>query len=154
MMTLSLKVENSLGSYERLSEGSAYRKMGYSESPITDCHEAPLVNGDDVSRMWCSKCRFKNGGITSELLKEYFISKMKIGDRFFFAGEIWNWVWSKKWVLMFKVFWKEAKNVVKLDGARMSLSSKLAEKIREIVWEDYNKGIAESEEIRRVFAAS
>jgi ATP-dependent Lhr-like helicase len=94
------------------------------------------------------KIKFKNGAYLGSV-EEYFISKMKIGDRFFFAGRSLELLQVKGLVATVKVSEKKTKNVVSWMGARMSLSSKLSEKIREIL-ELYNQGNYISEEIVKV----
>jgi len=83
------------------------------------------------------KCALKNGAYL-ELFWEYFISKMKIGDRFFLLGEIWTGSGQK--MCLCKSLWeKKQKNVVKLDGCPNVTSSKLAWENQRML-EDYNKG--------------
>lgn len=94
------------------------------------------------------KVKFKNGAYLGSV-EEYFISKMKIGDRFFFAGRNLELLKINGLIATVKVSEKKTKTVVSWMGARMSLSSKLSEKIREIL-ELYNQGIYISEEIVRV----
>ncbi|MHA7131884.1 ligase-associated DNA damage response DEXH box helicase [Algoriphagus namhaensis] len=94
------------------------------------------------------KVKFKNGTYLGTV-EEYFIAKMKIGDRFFFAGRSLELVQIKDLSAIVKVSEKKTNNVVSWMGARMSLSSKLSDKIREIL-EKYNLGKVESEEVRQV----
>jgi len=94
------------------------------------------------------KVKFKNGAYLGSV-EEYFISKMKIGDRFFFAGKSLELLQVKGLIATVKVTEKKTKNVVSWMGARMSLSSKLSEKIRQIL-ELYNRGNYISKEIIKV----
>jgi ATP-dependent Lhr-like helicase len=91
------------------------------------------------------KVKFKNGAYLGTV-EESFISKMKIGDRFFFTGRSLELLKVYGLTATVKVSEKKATNVVSWMGARMSLSSKLADKIREI-FELYNQGVYISEEI-------
>jgi len=94
------------------------------------------------------KVKFKNGAYLGTV-EESFIAKMKIGDRFFFTGKSLELLQVKDLSAIVRVSEKKSGNVVSWMGARMSLSSKLADKIREI-FQEYNSGIVNSEEVRRV----
>ncbi len=147
MLDFITKGGSSLGSYDdflkvTLSEDGRYR---VSNKRIAMKHR--LSMGTIVSDAML-KIRFKNGTYLGTV-EEYFISKMKIGDRFFFAGRNLELLQVKDLTAYVKVSEKKTSNVVSWMGARMSLSSKLAEKIRELL-ESYNQGICEYEEIRRV----
>lgn len=94
------------------------------------------------------KVKFKNGAYLGTV-EEYFISKLKVGDRFFFAGRNLEMLQVKGLDVFVKVTEKKTSNVVSWMGARMSLSSMLSHKIREI-FREYNQGIIRSEEVRKV----
>ncbi|MFC5190552.1 ligase-associated DNA damage response DEXH box helicase [Algoriphagus aquatilis] len=94
------------------------------------------------------KVKFKNGTYLGTV-EEYFISKLKTGDRFFFAGRNLELLQVKGLDVFVKVTEKKNSNVVSWMGARMSLSSMLSHKIREI-FREYNQGIIRSEEVRKV----
>ena len=94
------------------------------------------------------KVKFKNGTYLGTV-EEYFISKLKTGDRFFFAGRNLELLQVKGMDVFVKVTEKKTSNVVSWMGARMSLSSMLSHKIREI-FREYNRGIIRSEEVRKV----
>ena len=94
------------------------------------------------------RVKFKNGTYLGSV-EEYFISRMKIGDRFFFAGRSLELLQVKGMDVFVKVSEKKTSNVVSWMGARMSLSSMLSDKIREI-FKEYNQGIIRSEEVQRV----
>lgn len=94
------------------------------------------------------KVKFKNGTYLGTV-EEYFISKLKTGDRFFFAGRNLELLQVKGLDVFVKVTEKKTSNVVSWMGARMSLSSMLSHKIREI-FREYNQGIIRSEEVRKV----
>lgn len=138
---------NSLGSYEDFLKVSLQEDGLFRVTNKRIAMKHRLSMGTIVSDVML-KVRFKNGAYLGTV-EEYFISKMKIGDRFFFAGRNLELVLVKEMSAYVKVSEKKTKNVVSWMGARMSLSSKLAEKIRELL-ENYNQGIVESEEIRRV----
>jgi len=147
MIDFITKGGNSLGSYEDFLKVSLQEDGLFRVTNKRIAMKHRLSMGTIVSDVML-KVRFKNGAYLGTV-EEYFISKMKIGDRFFFAGRNLELVLVKEMSAYVKVSEKKAKNVVSWLGARMSLSSKLAEKIRELL-EDYNKGIVKSEEIRRV----
>ncbi|MBN3518869.1 ligase-associated DNA damage response DEXH box helicase [Algoriphagus lutimaris] len=137
----------SLGSYEdflkvSLDEDGLYRVKS---KRIAMKHR--LSMGTIVSEVML-KVKFKNGAYLGSV-EEFFISKMKIGDRFFFAGRSLELLQVKGLTATVKVSEKKTKNVVSWMGARMSLSSKLSDKIREIL-EYYNQENYISEEIVRV----
>ena len=94
------------------------------------------------------KVKFKNGAYLGSV-EEYFIAKLKVGDRFYFAGRNLELLYVKGMDAVVKVTEKKANQVVSWMGARMSLSSMLSHKIREI-FKAYNQGIVGSEEVRRV----
>ncbi|GAA0881387.1 ligase-associated DNA damage response DEXH box helicase [Algoriphagus jejuensis] len=94
------------------------------------------------------KVKFKNGAYLGTV-EESFIAKMKIGDRFFFTGKSLELLQVKDLSAFVRVSEKKTGNVVSWSGARMSLSSMLADKIREI-FQQYNSGVIKSEEVRRV----
>ena len=94
------------------------------------------------------KVKFKNGAYLGTV-EESFIAKMKIGDRFFFAGKSLELLQVKDLSAIVRISEKKTGNIVSWLGARMSLSSMLADKIREI-FQEYNSGIVNSEEVRRV----
>ena len=147
MIDFITKGGNSLGSYEDFLKVSLQEDGLFRVTNKRIAMKHRLSMGTIVSDVML-KVRFKNGPYLGTV-EEYFISKMKIGDRFFFAGRSLELILVKEMSAYVKVSEKKTKNVVSWMGTRMSLSSKLAEKIRELL-EDYNKGIIESEEIRRV----
>jgi ATP-dependent Lhr-like helicase len=147
MLDFIVKGGNSLGSYEdflkvAISEDGKYR---VTNKRIAMKHR--LSMGTIVSDAML-KIRFKKGAYLG-MVEEYFMSKMKIGDRFFFAGRSLELLQIKDMSAFVKLSEKKTSNVVSWMGARMSMSSKLAEKIRELL-EDYNHGICESAEIQTV----
>lgn len=147
VMDFITKGGNSLGSYEdflkvSLDEDGLFRVKN---KKIAMRHR--LSMGTIVSDPML-KVKFKNGTYLGTV-EEYFIAKMKIGDRFFFAGKTLELLQVKDMSAIVRVSEKKTNNVVSWMGARMSLSSKLADKIRQI-FQEYNSGIIKSEEVRRV----
>lgn len=147
MMDFITKGGTSLGSYEDFlkvveDEDGKYRVKS---KKIAMKHR--LSMGTIVSDV-ALKVKFKNGTYLGTV-EEYFISKLKTGDRFFFAGRNLELLQVKGLDVFVKVTEKKTSNVVSWMGARMSLSSMLSHKIREI-FREYNQGIIRSEEVRKV----
>jgi ATP-dependent Lhr-like helicase len=94
------------------------------------------------------KVKFKNGAYLGTV-EEYFIAKLKVGDRFYFAGRNLELLYVKGLDAVVQVTTKKANQVVSWMGARMSLSSKLSQQVQEI-FKAYNQGIVRSEEVRQV----
>ncbi len=94
------------------------------------------------------KVKFKNGAYLGTV-EEYFIAKLKVGDRFYFAGRNLELLYVKGLDAVVQVTTKKANQVVNWMGARMSLSSKLSQQIQEI-FKAYNQGIVRSEEVQQV----
>jgi ATP-dependent helicase Lhr and Lhr-like helicase len=137
----------SLGSYEdflkvELSEDGLYQVKNKRIAMRHRLSMGTIVS--DVSM----RVKFKNGAYLGTV-EEYFIAKLKIGDRFSFAGRSLELLQVKGLDAFVKVSEKKSSNVASWMGARMSLSSMLADKIREI-FKEYNQGIVRSEEVRRV----
>jgi len=78
------------------------------------------------------KVRFKTGGYLG-MVEEYFIAKLKSGDRFFFAGRNLEFIKIQEMSALVQLSKKKTVNVPRYMGGRISLSSKLAFKIREIL---------------------
>lgn len=94
------------------------------------------------------KVRFKNGAFLG-MIEEFFFSKLKSGDRFFFAGRNLEFVAIKDLSAIVQLSNKKSTNTPSYMGGRISLSSKLALKIREIL-ERSTLGIFDSQEITYV----
>jgi len=94
------------------------------------------------------KVRFKNGAFLG-MVEESFFSKLKTGDRFFFAGRNLEFVAIREMSALVQLSKRKSTNTPSYMGGRMSLSSKLAFKIREIL-EQSSKGFFDSEEIAYV----
>ena len=138
---------DSLGSYEDFQKVDIVERGLHQVTSKRIAMKHRLSMGTIVSEAML-KVKFKNGAFLGTV-EEYFIAKMKIGDRFFFAGRSLQLLQVKDMNAIVKVSEKKTSNVVSWMGARMSLSSKLADKIREIL-EDYNNGKVESDEVREV----
>ncbi|EON76582.1 Helicase domain protein [Lunatimonas lonarensis] len=78
------------------------------------------------------KIRFKNGTYLG-MVEEYFISKLKPGDRFFFAGRNLEFLRIRDLSAIVQLSKKKSNHVPSYMGGRISLTSKLASKMREIL---------------------
>ena len=138
---------NSLGSYDDflkvvVEEDGMYRVKNKKIAMKHRLSMGTIVS--DVSM----KVKFKNGAYLGTV-EEYFIAKLKVGDRFYFAGRNLELLYVKGLDAVVQVTTKKANQVVSWMGARMSLSSKLSQQIQEI-FKAYNQGIVRSEEVRQV----
>jgi len=138
---------SSLGSYDDflkvvIEENGIYRVKNKKIAMKHRLSMGTIVS--DVSM----KVKFKNGAYLGTV-EEYFIAKLKVGDRFYFAGRNLELLYVKGLDAVVQVTTKKANQVVSWMGARMSLSSKLSQQIQEI-FKAYNQGIVGSEEVRQV----
>jgi ATP-dependent Lhr-like helicase len=138
---------NSLGSYDDflkvvVEEDGMYRVKNKKIAMKHRLSMGTIVS--DVSM----KVKFKNGAYLGTV-EEFFIAKLKVGDRFYFAGRNLELLYVKGLDAVVQVTTKKANQVVSWMGARMSLSSKLSQQIQEI-FKAYNQGIVRSEEVRQV----
>ncbi|WP_373494567.1 ligase-associated DNA damage response DEXH box helicase [Aquiflexum sp.] len=134
---------NSLSGYEEFSkvikdEGGVYR---IKDKKTAMRHR--LSMGTIVSDPML-KVRFKNGTYLG-MIEEYFFSKLKPGDRFFFAGRNLEFVAIREMSAIVQLSKKKGNSTPSYMGGRISLTSKLSSKIREIL-EDAVNGIFQSEE--------
>ncbi|WP_304516657.1 ligase-associated DNA damage response DEXH box helicase [Cecembia rubra] len=90
------------------------------------------------------KVKFKNGTYLG-LIEEYFLSRLRQGDRFFFSGRNLEFIGIKDMNAYVQLSNKKSSNTPSYMGGRISLTSKLSGKIREILEKAVN-GIYESEE--------
>jgi ATP-dependent Lhr-like helicase len=90
------------------------------------------------------KVKFKNGSYLG-IIEEYFLSKLKQGDRFFFSGRNLEFVGIRDMNAYVQLSNKKSNNTPSYMGGRISLTSKLSGKMREIL-EEARKGIYNSEE--------
>lgn len=147
MMDFITKGGNSLGNYEDFLKVSQDEDGLYKVQSKRIAMKHRLSMGTIVSDAMI-KVKFKNGAYLGTV-EEYFIAKMKVGDRFFFAGRGLELVQVKDLTAYVKLSEKKTTNVASWMGARMSLSSMLADKIL-VIYQEYNSGIIRSEELRRV----
>ncbi|UZD23758.1 ligase-associated DNA damage response DEXH box helicase [Algoriphagus halophytocola] len=147
IMDFITKGGNSLGSYEDFLKVVQTESGIYKVTNRRIAMKHRLSMGTIVSEAMI-KVKFKNGAYLGTV-EESFISKMKNGDRFFFTGRHLELLQVKGLTAFVKLSEKKTKNVVSWMGARMSLSSRLADKIREIL-ESYNQGIYLSTEIHQI----
>ncbi len=84
------------------------------------------------------KVQFKNGAFLG-MVEEYFISKLKPGDRFFFSGRNLEFLKIKDLTALVQLSKKKSNNIPSYMGGRISLTSKLSGKMREIL-EAANEG--------------
>lgn len=92
------------------------------------------------------KVKFQNGAFLG-MVEEYFFSKMKPGDRFFFSGRNLEFVKIRELSAIVKLSNKKSSNTPSYMGGRISLTSKLSGKIREILEESLHQNYY-SEEVR------
>lgn len=91
------------------------------------------------------KIRFKNGTFIG-MVEEYFISKLKPGDRFFFSGRNLEFLRIKGLSAIVQLSKRKSTNVPSYMGGRISLTSKLSTIMREIL-EKASQGTYYSEEV-------
>lgn len=94
------------------------------------------------------KVKFRNGTYIG-MIEEYFLSKLKPGDRFFFSGRQLEFVAIREMSAIVQLSNKKSNNTPSFMGGRISLTSKLSGKILEIL-EEATDGIFESEEVQYV----
>ncbi|MFD2036172.1 ligase-associated DNA damage response DEXH box helicase [Belliella marina] len=92
------------------------------------------------------KVKLRNGAFLG-MIEEYFIAKLKPGDRFHFSGRSLEFLKIKDQTAQVQIAKKKSNNIPSYMGGRISLTSKLAGKIRTIL-EDASKGIWATEEIK------
>ncbi|WP_316929043.1 DEAD/DEAH box helicase family protein [Nitritalea halalkaliphila] len=92
------------------------------------------------------KVRFKTGGFIG-MIEEYFISKLKPGDKFFFAGRSLEFVQLKDMQALVKRSSAKTSNIPSYMGGRISLTSRLSEKIKDTL-DEVSRGIYRQEETR------
>ncbi|MBM3168778.1 MAG: ligase-associated DNA damage response DEXH box helicase [Bacteroidetes bacterium] len=137
----------SLGNYEEftkvvLEEDGKYRVRNKKIAMKHRLSMGTIVS--DVSM----KVKFKNGTYLGTV-EEYFIAKLHVGDRFYFAGRNLELLQVKGMEAIVALTTKKANQVVSWMGARMSLSSKLSHQIRAL-FKAYNQGVVREEEIIKV----
>lgn len=135
---------NSLSGYEEFSKVSLNDEGVYTVKDKKTAMRHRLSMGTIVSDPML-KVKFQNGTYLG-MIEEYFLSKLKPGDRFFFSGRNLEFVSIKELSAIVKLSTKKSNNTPSYMGGRISLTSKLAGKIREIL-ENAAKGIFESDEV-------
>ncbi|MDQ3392825.1 MAG: ligase-associated DNA damage response DEXH box helicase [Bacteroidota bacterium] len=78
------------------------------------------------------KVKYLHGGFIGTV-EESFISRLKNGDRFWFAGRNLEFIRIKDLIVLVKASNKKSGTIPKWMGGRMPLSSQLSEKIRDIL---------------------
>lgn len=91
------------------------------------------------------KIKFKNGTFLG-MVEEYFISKLKPGDRFFFSGRNLEFLGIKDLTALVQLSSKKSSNVPSYMGGRISMTSKLSGEMRQIL-EEANDGHYVTEEV-------
>ena len=134
----------SLGSYEEFSKVEIDELGMYWVKDKKTAMRHRLSMGTIVSDPML-KVKFKNGTYLG-MIEEYFLSRLRPGDRFFFSGRNLEFVAIRDMSAIVQLSTKKSNNTPSYMGGRISLTSKLAGKIREIL-ENASKGIFDSEEI-------
>ena len=91
------------------------------------------------------KIKFKNGTFLG-MVEEYFISKLKPGDRFFFSGRNLEFLGIKDLTALVQLSSKKSSNIPSYMGGRISMTSKLSGEMRQIL-EEANEGRYVTEEV-------
>jgi ATP-dependent helicase Lhr and Lhr-like helicase len=134
----------SLGSYEEFSKVEIDELGMYKVKDKKTAMRHRLSMGTIVSDPML-KVKFKNGTYLG-MIEEYFLSRLRPGDRFFFSGRNLEFVAIRDMSAIVQLSTKKSNNTPSYMGGRISLTSKLAGKIREILG-NASKGIFDSEEI-------
>ncbi|MFD2201105.1 ligase-associated DNA damage response DEXH box helicase [Shivajiella indica] len=134
----------SLGSYEEFSKVEVDESGLFRVKDRKTAMRHRLSMGTIVSDPML-KVKFKNGTYLG-MIEEYFLSRLRPGDRFFFSGRNLEFVAIRDMSAIVQLSTKKGNNTPSYMGGRISLTSKLAGKIREIL-ENASKGVFESEEV-------
>jgi ATP-dependent helicase Lhr and Lhr-like helicase len=134
----------SLGSYEEYSKVEIDEQGIYRVKDKKTAMRHRLSMGTIVSDPML-KVKFRNGTYLG-MIEEYFLSKLKQGDRFFFSGRNLEFVAIKDMSAIVQLSTKKSNNTPSYMGGRISLTSKLSGKIREIL-EHASQGIFDGEEV-------
>lgn len=145
ILTFITKGGNSLQSYDEFSKVEIMEGGLYKVNNRRTAMRHRLSMGTIVSDPML-KIKFKNGAFLG-MIEEYFISKLKPGDRFFFSGRNLEFLKIKDTIVLVQQAKKKTNNIPSYMGGRISLTSKLSGKIRDIL-EDASKGIFQSKEIQ------
>lgn len=139
---------DSLSGYEEFSKVSLNEEGIYTVKDKKTAMRHRLSMGTIVSDPML-KVKFQNGTYLG-MIEEYFLSKLKPGDRFFFSGRNLEFVSIKELSAIVKLSTKKSSNTPSYMGGRISLTSKLAGKIREIL-ENASNGIFASDEVAYIY---
>lgn len=134
---------SSLSGYEEFAKVELDEKGFYKVKDKKTAMRHRLSMGTIVSDPML-KVKFKNGTYLG-LIEEYFLSRLRHGDRFFFSGRNLEFLGIKDMNAYVQLSSKKSSNTPSYMGGRISLTSKLSGKIREIL-EKASLGIYESEE--------
>lgn len=145
LLTFITQGGESLQSYDEFSKVEIMEDGLYKVSNKRTAMRHRLSMGTIVSDPML-KVKFKNGAFLG-MIEEYFMSKLKPGDRFFFSGRNLEFLKIKDTVALVQLSSKKSNNIPSYMGGRISLTSKLSGKIREIL-EATNQGKFETEEVK------
>lgn len=134
----------SLGSYEEFSKVEIDEMGVFRVKDKKTAMRHRLSMGTIVSDPML-KVKFKNGTYLG-MIEEYFLSRLKPGDRFFFSGRNLEFITIKDMSAIVQLSTKKSNNTPSYMGGRISLTSKLAGKMREML-ENASNGVFESEEM-------
>lgn len=145
ILSFITKGGESLQSYEEFSKVEILKGNFYKVINKRTAMRHRLSMGTIVSDPML-KIKLRNGAFLG-MIEEYFIAKLKPGDRFFFSGRGLEFIKIKDQVVQVQLAKKKTNNIPAYMGGRISLTSKLSSKIREIL-EDASNGIYQSEEVQ------
>jgi len=121
----------SLGGYEEFSKVEIDEAGIYHVKDKRTAMRHRLSMGTIVSAPMY-KVRFKNGSYIG-MVEESFVSRLHRGDRFFFSGRNLEFLSIKDLSVLVQLSKRKSNNIHSYMGGRISLSSKLATKMREIL---------------------
>ncbi|MCH7409377.1 ligase-associated DNA damage response DEXH box helicase [Belliella sp. DSM 111904] len=124
---------NSLQRYEEFSKVEILESGLYKVLSRKTAMRHRLSMGTIVSDPMI-KVKFRNGSFLG-MIEEYFLSKLKPGGRFFFAGRNLEFLKVHDNAALVQLSKKKSNNVPAYMGGRISLTSQLSKKIREILEE-------------------
>lgn len=145
ILSFITKGGESLQSYDEFSKVEILENDFYKVTNKRTAMRHRLSMGTIVSDPML-KIKLRNGSFLG-MIEEYFISKLKPGDRFFFSGRGLEFIRIKDQIVQVQLAKKKTNNIPSYVGGRISLTSKLSSKIREIL-EDASNGIYQSEEVQ------
>lgn len=131
MLSFITKGGSSLSGYEEFAKVEIEEDRKYVVKNRKTAMRHRLSMGTIVSDPML-KVKFQNGTFLG-MIEEYFFSKMKPGDRFFFSGRNLEFVKIRELSAIVKLSKRKSSNTPSYMGGRISLTSKLSGKIREIL---------------------